>query len=82
MRKYIICAFVAIALAAILYLKPSCAESGNFAGVMPFTTGSGFTGLFDQNSGKIYIYDDALNNCISVYQVEKLGQPIKHISAK
>ena len=32
--------------------------------------------IFDRSDGKIYIYDQNLNQCIFQYQIEELGKPL------
>ena len=62
-----------------LQQKQSLANTNSFNGVIPFTTVGGLMGFFNQNDGKVYLYDGNLQNCILVSQLEELGQPIKKI---
>lgn len=48
----------------------------SFPGVAPFNTPSGRFGLFEQGTGKIYLYDDNLSECVFIGQLKKLGEPI------
>ena len=40
---------------------------------------AGTTGLFDPDTGKIYLYDINLQNCVQIRQVGSLGDPMKRI---
>ncbi len=50
----------------------SSAQNNTFSGVYPFTTTQGL-GLFDQNTGKIYVYDSDFKTCLYQGQIESLG---------
>ncbi len=52
------------------------AQTKGFAGVLPFITGNNRMGFFDQNNGKVYLYDDNFSLCTFVGQIQELGQPI------
>ena len=54
----------------------TAAPAAAFNQVTPFVTSGGFLGFFDQPSGKIYLYDRELKNCVSVFQLQNLGDPI------
>lgn len=63
---------------------PSTAEdklenSHSFPGVNSFTTPSGRFGFFEQGTGRIYIYDDNISNCVFIGQLKALGEPIEQI---
>lgn len=51
----------------------------SFPGVAPFNTPSGRFGLFEQGTGKIYLYDDNLSECVFIGQLKKLGEPIEKL---
>jgi len=59
----------------------SAAQGANFYRIYPFSTAGGQVGFFDQGTGKIYIYDAKLENCISIVQLEELGGPLKSVKA-
>jgi hypothetical protein len=40
---------------------------------------SGLTGLFDPSTGKFFLYDANLENCVAVRQISELGKPMKRI---
>jgi len=40
---------------------------------------SGVTGFFDPATGKLYVYDDNIEQCILVRQLEELGKPMKDV---
>jgi len=75
---------VKILLVAVLLLgaivafgfKHSSAGTYKFDGVVPFVTPGGLVGFFNQNDGKIYLYDTKLENCALVSQLNELGKPI------
>lgn len=56
------------------------AEEKNFIGVLPFVTNNGRVGFLDQKSGKIYIYDTNMSQCLFVGQIRALGKPIQAVS--
>lgn len=57
----------------------SMAQGKSFAGVVLFNTPAGRLGFFEQNTGKIYLYDDNLSRCVFIGQLMELGQPIQEI---
>lgn len=63
---------------------PSTAEDKleslhSFPGVNAFTTASGRLGFFEQGTGRIYIYDDNVGDCVYIGQLKALGEPIESI---
>jgi len=40
---------------------------------------SGLTGIFDRNSGRLYIYDTDLTKCIAIRQLNRLGDPMRKL---
>ncbi|MDE2027531.1 MAG: hypothetical protein KGK03_07635 [Candidatus Omnitrophica bacterium] len=58
-------------------LQGKAAPAKGFAGVIPFSTSSDRIGFFDQNTGKIYMYDNNINQCLFIGQIQTLGQPIQ-----
>lgn len=72
--KFILLAVVILGVLYCLPLKQSAAAGGKFEGVIPFTTVGGLMGFFNQNDGKVYLYDGNLKNCILVSQLEELGK--------
>ena len=53
--------------------------SYSFPGVNAFTTSSGRFGLFEPGTGKIFLYDDNLSDCVFIGQLKALGEPIEKI---
>lgn len=51
----------------------------SFPGVNAFTTPSGRFGFFEQGTGRIYIYDDNVTNCVYIGQLKELGEPIEKV---
>jgi len=41
---------------------------------------NGFTGFLDRSSGRIYLYDAALKECVGVRQIAQLGAPLTILS--
>ena len=58
------------------------AQNKSFAGVIPFVSSTDRVGFFDQSSGKIYMYDSDLSECLFVGQLAGLGQPIQKMQSK
>ncbi len=83
MNKQMI-AVAGLILAAIWVLRPHTGlaqdAAKNFAGVVPFGTAAGTLGMFDQNTGMIYVYDTNLAKVIFTGHLPALGQPIEPIS--
>ena len=82
MKKILFINFLIILISAgVLWgasTKLSAAAPGHsFAQVVPFSTGSGLLGFFDQSSGKVYFYDQDFKNCVLQLQISTLGQPIQ-----
>ena len=40
---------------------------------------SGVLGIFDPGTGRLYLYDDALERCYSIRELKTLGAPLVHI---
>jgi hypothetical protein len=49
------------------------------SGVQAFAYPRGTTGFFDAAAGRLYLYDDALANCIEVREVTALGAPLRRV---
>ena len=84
MNKQIILTICLAVLASLWMLRPhqSIAVGKNFAGVVPFVTSSGLFGVFNQNNGKIYVYDNNLSQCLYEGQMEELGKPVTKIHSQ
>ena len=69
---------VIIALSFVLGTSiQSKAQTKNFAGVIPFVTSKDRVGFFDQTTGRIYMYDDNISQCVYTGQLESLGKAIE-----
>ena len=55
-------------------------QNKSFVGVIPFMTSSDRMGFLDENTGRIYMYDNNLSQCLFVGQITQLGQPIQAIT--
>jgi hypothetical protein len=80
--KAFIVLMLLLGIFAFFQLRYSTALASKFDGVIPFSTASGLIGFFNQNDGKIYVYDGNLQNCILVSQILELGRPIVKIIGK
>ncbi|MFH0754527.1 MAG: hypothetical protein V2A70_08180 [Candidatus Omnitrophota bacterium] len=74
-----------IAMAAAIYstfcATQLAAQSGGFFNVIPIATNAGRIGFFDQNNGKLYIYDGDGKTCLFSGQLKELGNPLESISS-
>jgi len=43
------------------------------------TYSSGLTGFFDPQSGKLYVYDANVEQCLMIRQLDELGKPMKRV---
>jgi hypothetical protein len=82
-RSAIICVLALTGIAGSLFIvSQSRAQSTNFINVVPFSSPSGRLGFFDQNTGKIFIYDNDARECVFRGQMMELGKPIEHLEKK
>ncbi|MDE1921180.1 MAG: hypothetical protein KGJ09_06410 [Candidatus Omnitrophica bacterium] len=79
-------AFLVIVIATMSFClgltMQSRAQQKSFAGVIPFSTTSDRIGFFDQTTGRVYIYDNNINNCLFIGQIRGLGQTIQPAAGK
>ncbi len=59
----------------------SKAQEKGFAGIAPFAINNR-VGFLDQATGRVYIYDNNINQCLFIGQITGLGNPIEIISAQ
>lgn len=83
-NKFYVLACITVLVFASIFIGStmnSMAQEGgrNFSGVSLFNTPAGRLGFFEQNTGKIYLYDDNLSRCVFIGQLKELGQPIEKI---
>ena len=69
-----LCALVLFATFGSLLTRKSEAQARLFDGVVPFWTTGGWLGLFNQNDGMVYFYDDKVETCIQRARLTGLGQ--------
>ena len=50
----------------------------NLSSVELVNCSGGLTGFFDKASGKVYLYDSTLKNCVAVRRVTQLGAPLEN----
>ena len=74
------------AVIAALLLVPLAATWGahqqaqpDWSQVQVISYRSGMTGFFDAATGKLYIYDASLDECLVIREVTELGEPLKKI---
>ena len=82
-KVFVINALVFVA-ALILFLMShlnSVSAASNFAAVEAFSGAGGFVKFFDKSTGRIYLYNKDLTECVSIVQLEELGLPAKVIKA-
>jgi hypothetical protein len=79
-----ITAFLVIVIMALCFCLgttiQSKAQGKSFAGVVPFVTSNNRVGFFDQGSGKVYMYDDNISQCLFIGQLTTLGQSIQIVN--
>ena len=71
--------FLTAVAAGIVFQKYVQAEEEmhSYPSVVPFGVGAGRVGFFDRTTGKLYIYNENLDNCVFIGQMAQLGQPFK-----
>lgn len=74
---YILAGLTVILAVLVLRAPTTQAETNgaSFAGVIPFINSTGYLGLFNQNTGKIYMYNSDLTKCVYEGKIEQLGKP-------
>jgi hypothetical protein len=78
-----LCLFI-IALSCILVFTAGRSQAApvamhSFPGTTAFATPSGRVGFFEQGTGRIYIYDDNLSECLYIGQMVALGEPVEKL---
>lgn len=70
-----------LALSYVVVFSTGKSQAGmhSFPGVSTFATAAGRIGFFEQGTGKIFIYDDNLSQCVFIGQMTALGEPIEKI---
>lgn len=82
MKKVLFLNVLVMAFAAFLFLqRPLSAQTSGFFRVFPLVTAAGQVGFFDQQDGKLYVYDAKLQDCILIVQLDTLGEPLKQIKS-
>jgi len=72
---------IAVLIFTLLEYKTSKAATNAFQNVIPFVNNMGYIGFFDQNTGKIYLYDGDLKKCVMTTQLSQLGEPTSEIKS-
>lgn len=82
MKKILFLNVLVLAAAVFLFFqKPLAAQTSGFYRVFPLVTAAGQVGFFDQQDGKLYVYDAKLEDCIFIVQIDKLGEPLKQFKS-
>ncbi len=86
MRKIVavvvMCAIVGLAVAIAvprILAKDNTGTKQNWSGLKMVTYYSGLTGFFDSDTGRFYLYDANLENCVIIRQITALGEPMKKV---
>ena len=85
MKKTIMVAVVAFMLIGGVVLVSTAAPKGkdtigqDWSNLKIVAYPNGHMGFFDPATGKLYIYNSDLNNCVQTRQLSKLGQPIRKL---
>jgi hypothetical protein len=75
---------VVVIMALSFYLgttMSSKAQERSYSGIIPFVTGNDRVGFLDQSTGRVFVYDNNIVNCVFVGQIESLGKPIRVVSS-
>jgi hypothetical protein len=74
------------AVIAALLLLPLAASSGanqqaqpDWSQVQVVSYSSGMTGMFDAATGRLYLYDANMHECLVIRELAELGKPLKRI---
>ena len=73
--------FVAALILFLMSHLNSVSAASNFAAVEAFSGAGGFVKFFDKSTGRIYLYNKDLTECVSIVQLEELGLPAKVIKS-
>lgn len=65
----------AVSVTSSVLARNNTPEKTDWSRLKIVTFASGFTGFFDPETGKFYIYDRDLDKCHSIIQLIKLGDP-------
>jgi hypothetical protein len=72
----ILSAFVAGSFLPISHGQDASQMSGQ---IQIVAYASGLTGLFDRNTGMLYVYDANLDKCVMIRQCVQLGEPMRKL---
>ena len=71
----------AVFVLAVSYQQNSIAQEANYYRTFPYGLGGGQVGFFDQQSGRVYVYDNDLKRCIYITRITELGQPMERLKS-
>ena len=77
---FLLVVVMALSFCLVMTMKAT-AQQKSFVGVMPFVTSSDRVGFWDHTTGRVYIYDSNIKNCLFVGQMRDLGQPLQTLSS-
>ena len=78
MKKGMVVALVALTIFGVMTLYSYSNEKADFTN-LSFATVTGIIKFFDRSTGKIYLYSDSTGKIIRMWQIEELGENLKHI---
>jgi hypothetical protein len=77
-------AFLLVVITALSFILGSTmqgnAQNKGFSGIVPFSTTTDRLGFLDQNTGRIYVYENNYSQCVFIGQLQGLGQAIQTVS--
>jgi hypothetical protein len=76
---YFIGIALAVAACSIISVPQLAAQALNFSSVIAFSTEKGHLAFFEQNTGKLYVYDGEGKACLFQGQLKELGKPFENI---
>ena len=82
-KVFVINALVFVAALILIFTARvnQLSAASNFSSVQVFGGAGGFVKFFDKSTGRIYLYNKDLTECVSIVQLEELGLPAKVIKA-
>lgn len=83
MKRYLLSAALVVACASLVISavrgQYAPRPPQNFNQVQVISYASGMTGFFDSQTGRLYVYDSNMENCLFIRQINELGNPLKRL---
>ena len=71
------CLLAGVAIfASVVLAQDNAKPKQDWSKLQVVTYSSGLTGFFDPDTGKLFVYDSNLENCVIVRQITQLGEPM------